>query len=131
MNHPHDDELLLLVYGELAPAESARLEKHLAQCDACRAGLAKLDAGQAALALALPPRRRHAVRWLAGGLAAAAVLAAVLIAGTGPDPNETPPWTPPVIWSATAGYIAGGAAVVEIDAQLTRLEQEKRYGFPN
>jgi hypothetical protein len=36
-------------------------------------------------------------------------------------------WPPPAVWSATAGYIAGGTTVVEIDVQLTRLEQERYY----
>ena len=49
----------------------------------------------------------------------------------GPARDPTERWTPTTTWSATAGYVAGGKAMVEIDAQLTRLEQERYYGLPN
>jgi hypothetical protein len=62
-------------------------------------------------------------------LAAAAVLAAVLLTDSGPGGASQEQWAP-TTWSATAGYVAGGKAVVDIDAQLTRLEQESRYGRP-
>jgi hypothetical protein len=40
-------------------------------------------------------------------------------------------WTPTTTWSTTAGYVTGGKAMIDIDAQLTRLEQERYYGLPN
>ena len=35
-----------------------------------------------------------------------------------------------LLMRATAGYIAGGPALVQIDSQLTRLEQERDYALP-
>jgi hypothetical protein len=70
-------------------------------------------------------------RWVAlAALAAAAAVAAVLLTGR-PSPHEQPSgWSQPLEWSATAGYVAGGKAVITIDAQLTRLEQGWSYGRP-
>jgi len=127
MNHPHEDQLLLLAYGELAHGEATQVETHLATCDACRADLERLARARVALDWALPERRRP-VRWLAVGLAAAAVLAAVFFTRLGSRGPE--PWQPVHVWSPTAGYIAGGQPLVEIDAQLTRLEQERSYVLP-
>ncbi|MEX2155497.1 MAG: zf-HC2 domain-containing protein [Gemmatimonadales bacterium] len=130
MNHANDDELLLLAYGELPPTEVARVERHLAECGTCRAQFTRLDAAHVALDVAIPPPRRLAVRWIAAGLAAAAVLAAVWLTNSPPSRPAHQGWRPTSGWSATAGYITGGRAMVEIDAQLTRLEQESLYGRP-
>ena len=43
MNHPSDDLLLLLAYGELPVSEAAAAEAHLAACPACRAQLERLE----------------------------------------------------------------------------------------
>ncbi len=130
MTHPPEDRLLLLAYGELPDAGAAEVEIHLAACPACRAELARLERARVALDVGLP-RRGTRARWIAvGALAAAAVLAGLLLVRTPPARGE-PGWQPPSVWSATAGYIAGGAPVVQIDAQLTRLEQERYYGLPD
>ena len=127
MNHPSDDELLLLAYGELPDEHVATVESHVAQCTVCHATLAGFERAHVALDVALPTRRRGVPVLAAVALAAAAVVAGVLL--TRPDPAR-PGWTPTRTWSATAGYVAGGKAMVDIDAQLTRLEQEWPYGRP-
>jgi hypothetical protein len=127
MNHPQEDRLLLLAYGDLPAAEATELEAHVAACAVCGAALERLERARVALDWAVPERRRPA-RWLAAGLAAAAVVAAVLLTRGGASTPET--WQPPHVWSTTAGYIAGGQPLVEIDAQLTRLEQERSYVRP-
>jgi hypothetical protein len=130
MNHPSDDELLLLAYGELGPS-SAAADSHVAVCPACQERLAQLERARVALDVALPARRRH-LTWAAAGfaLAAAAVLAGVLITRSDASRDAERRWNPTTTWSATAGYVAGGKAVVDIDAQLTRLEQERYYARP-
>lgn len=130
MNHPTEDQLLLLAYGELPGPRAAEIESHIAACRSCGAALTELERGRVALDAALP-RRRSATRWIAVALAAAALFAGVVVTTQGPTPNPTEHWTPTTTWSATAGYVAGGNAMVEIDAQLTRLEQERTYGLPN
>ncbi len=130
MNHPTNDELLLLAYGELAETEIARVEAHLAECAACRAEFTQLDSAQVVLetALASPRRTRH--RWIVGLFAAAAVLATVFLASSARPPKMHPGWLPTSTWSGTAGYVTS-SALMDIDAQLTRLEQERQYGWPN
>ena len=130
MNHPHEERLLLLAYGELPDADAAELETHLAVCAACREDLERLESARVALDWAVPPQRRPA-RWLVAGLAAAALLAAVLLTRHGSPSGAEGVWQPSHVWSATAGYIAGGPSLVQIDAQLTRLEQERYHGLPN
>ena len=126
MNHPTEDELLLLAYGELPAAPAAEIDSHTAACGACQERLAQLERGRAALHLALPPRRRKAIVVATLALAAAAVLAGVVITRSGSSRDPTDRWTPTTTWSATAGYVAGGKAMIDIDAQLTRLEQERQ-----
>ena len=36
MHHPTDDDLILHLYGEQTPDERARIDAHLATCDACQ-----------------------------------------------------------------------------------------------
>ena len=130
MNHPTDDQLLLLAYDELPEDQTARVESHIATCAACQDKLAQLERARVALDLATSARRRSPIVWATLALAAAAVLAAVVIPKAGSrDPTER--WTPTTTWSATAGYVTGGKAMLDIDAQLTRLEQERYYGLPN
>jgi hypothetical protein len=130
MNHPHEDQLLLLAYDELPAADAARLEAHLATCAVCRDDLARLERARVALDWAEPKPRRSA-RWFVAALAAAAAVAAILLTG-GPSSDDRPRnWPEQRAWSATAGYIAGGQPLIAIDAQLTRLEQERSYGLPN
>ncbi len=131
MNHPTEDELLLLAYGELPDPRAAEIDSHAAACRTCQEKLAQIEGGRVALDLAVPRRRRTAIVWAAFTLAAAAALAGVVITKSGPSRDPTERWTPTTTWSATAGYVAGGTAMVEIDAQLTRLEQERYYGLPN
>jgi anti-sigma factor RsiW len=131
MNHVHEDQLLLLAYGELAEGEAAATERHLAGCAECRARLTKLDRARVAYDWAAPQRRRTPGRWIAAGLVAAAAVLAVVVMRRAPTTSVDRGWPPPAVWSATAGYIAGGTTVVEIDAQLTRLEQERYHGLPH
>ncbi len=132
MTHPNEDHLLLLAYDELPEDQAVQIESHIDACGACQHKLAQLERGRAALDLALAPRRRHAaIVWTTLALAAAAVIAGLLITRFAPVPDPVKYWTPTTTWSATAGYVAGGKAMVEIDAQLTQLEQERYYGLPN
>ena len=133
MNHPTEDQMLLLAYGELSEPPANEIESHIAACPRCADQLSQLERARVALEVALPKQPRRVVRWAAlSGLAAAAVVAGVLLTRTNP-PGQTAPrgWNPTTMWSATAGYVAGGNAMVDIDAQLTRLEQERSYGLPN
>jgi len=130
MNHPTEDELLLLAFGELPSSQAAGIESHTAACRACRETLAHLEHGRVALDAAMPPRRRNAIVWATLTLAAAAALAGVMVTKSGSSRDPAERWTPTTTWSATAGYVAGGKAAVEIDAQLTRLEQGWSYGRP-
>ena len=133
MNHPHPDELLLFASGELTESRMNDVASHVQTCVPCRDMLTQLDQPLVALGGAWPPpRRSRSLAWPAvwGGvaLAAAAALAVVL---TRPSP-ESPRagWAPTTTWSRTAGYVAGGKALLDIDAQLTRLEQESHYARP-
>jgi anti-sigma factor RsiW len=129
MNHPTEDQLLLFAYDELAAAEAGEVESHLASCPACRAQVERLTLGRVAVDLAAPLYRARVLKWAAAGLAAAAVLAAVLLTARRGDAQATT-WPAELRWSVTAGYVVGGPAVVAIDSQLTRLEQETRYVRP-
>jgi anti-sigma factor RsiW len=130
MNHPTEDQLLLLAYGELAEPQVNEIESHLGACAACAKQVSELERARVALDVTLPQRRRHPIVWATVALAAAAMLA-VVITKPGPPREQTQRWTPTITWSATAGYVTGGKAMVDIDAQLTRLEQERSYGLPN
>jgi hypothetical protein len=130
MNHPTEDKLLLLAYGELPEPHANEIETHIAACAVCAQQLAQLERGRVALDVALP-RRRPAIVWATLALAAAAVLAGVVITKSGPSRDAAERWTPTTTWSATAGYVTGGKAMADIDAQLTRLERERYYGLPN
>jgi hypothetical protein len=133
MNHPTEDQLLLLAYDELADPLGSEIASHIAACPGCADRLAQLERARVALDVALPKPRRPVARWAAlGGIAAAAVVAGVLLTRTNPPGQAAARgWNPTTMWSATAGYVAGGKTLVDIDAQLTRLEQERSYGFPN
>ena len=131
MTHPTEDRLLLLAYGELPEAEAREADVHLAGCPTCRTAFERLERSRVALDVAMPRRRQPVARWVAAGLAAAAVVAAVMLTTSNPPKAPDEGWRPASVWSATAGYVAGGRAMVEIDAQLTRLEQERYYGLPN
>ncbi len=130
MNHPTEDQLLLLAYAELPEPHANEIETHIAACAVCAQQLAQLERGRVALDVALPARRRRVIVWGTVALAAA-VLAAVTILKSGPSRDPTERWTPTTTWSTTAGYVTGGKAMADIDAQLTRLERERYYGLPN
>lgn len=130
MNHPTEDELLLLAYGELAEHRAAEVESHTARCPACQRALAQLERARVALDVAMPVGRRPVPFWTWFAIAAAAALAGVLISEPSPSRSAGDGWSPTTTWSATAGYVAGGKVLEDIDAQLTRLEQEWPYGRP-
>ena len=130
MNHPNEDSLLLLAYGELPGDQAAELESHVAGCGPCRAAFAELERARVALDGAMPRGSRRRLDWTAVTLAAAAVLAVVLMMSPRPSPDTTAHWTPTTTWSPTAGYVTGGRAMVDIDAQLTQLERGFAYGRP-
>lgn len=129
MTHPSQDSLLLLAYGELDAKEAAGVEGHLAQCAACHESFRQMERARIAVEWTVPARSRRGYRAAAlAALAAAAVVAIVVLARSDQD-ETTEVWRANPAWSTTAGYIAGGSPVIEIDAQLTRLERS--YGFPN
>jgi hypothetical protein len=135
MNHPSDDDLLLLAYGELDPATAADAEHHVVSCAACHERFISLERGRVAVdwtaESTIRSEGRRVAPWAAlTVLAAAAAVAAILLTG-GPSSDDRPrSWPEQREWSATAGYIAGGRPVIAIDAQLTRLEQERSYALP-
>jgi hypothetical protein len=131
MNHPTADELLLLAYDELPADRLATVETHLTSCVLCQEQLADLERGRAALEVAMPARPRRAIAGAAVALAVAAALAGVAIVRSTPVGSPGERWTPTTTWSTTAGYVTGGNAMLDIDAQLTRLERERYYGLPN
>ena len=129
MNHPTQDELLLLAYDELPMPRAAAVESHLEACETCQRELGQLARGRAALDIAVPRRRPR--QWVGATLAIAAAAALAGIAIIRSEPQRTSrAWTPTTSWSATAGYVTGGNAMIDIDAQLTRLEQGWSYGRP-
>ncbi|HMG19272.1 MAG TPA: hypothetical protein VK573_11145 [Gemmatimonadales bacterium] len=130
MNHPSGEELVLLAYGELPELVAGELESHVATCPACQGQLAQLDRARVALDVAMPVRRRRVAAWAGFAIAAAAALAGVLISEPSPSRDHGDGWRPTTTWSTTAGYVAGGKVMADIDAQLTRLEQEEYYGRP-
>lgn len=133
MNHPHPDELLLFASGELAEPRLVEVGSHLATCGTCQNALAELEGSLVVLDRVMPHRGRalnRPVVWTAVALATAAVLAAVLLMRPHPTVETPPHWTPTTTWSLTAGYVTGGQAMMDIDAQLTRLEQGWSYGRP-
>jgi anti-sigma factor RsiW len=135
MTHPTDDQLLLHAYGELPEPQALAIESHIAACSVCADQMARFERGRVALDVALPAARfRPAIVWATAALVAAAVVAGVLFTRSAPPGDAAARamgWNPTTVWSATAGYVAGGHALVDIDAQLTRLEQERSYGLPN
>ncbi len=131
MNHPTEDELLLLAYGELPDPRAAEIDSHAAACRTCHEKLAQLERARVALNVAVPAGRRKAIVWATLALAAAAGLAGMLIIKSGPSRDPGARWMSTTTWSATAGYVTGGKAMADIDAQLTRLERGRYYGLPN
>jgi hypothetical protein len=131
MNHLDDDRLLLLAYGEVPEPEAAEMEGHLAVCPDCHARFVWLERSRVAALLAARAPAMRTARWVGAGLAAAAAISAALLVRPGDSHAPERAWRPASVWSATAGYVAGGTAMVEIDAQLTRLEQERYYGLPD
>jgi len=135
MNHPHPDELLLLASGELAGLRTTEVASHVVTCTSCRDVVAQLDESLVALDATWPRNsrsRRFARTAIWGGvaLAAAATVAVVFIRQPAEPRRPGEGWTPTTTWSATAGYVAGGKMMMDIDAQLSRLEQEPYYARP-
>ena len=132
MNHPHPDELLLFASGELLEPRVTELASHVTACAACRHELAQLDHSLLALggSWGRPRRSRIARSAVWSGVALAAAALAVVFIRQNNAERARAGWTPMTTWSANAGYVAGGTAVVDIDAQLTRLEQEPYYARP-
>ncbi len=63
MNHPRNDELLLLAYGELAEPAAGQIEAHVATCLACQAQLAGFERGR----LALDAQQQRSRAWSCRG----------------------------------------------------------------
>ena len=63
MNHPTEDQLLLLAYGELAERLVCEIASHVAACAACADQLAQLERARVALDVALPERRAQRATW--------------------------------------------------------------------
>jgi anti-sigma factor RsiW len=124
MTHPHEDDLLLLAYGELAEPATAELERHLADCAPCRTRFSRMGRGRVALEWATQRRARPVARvrrTALAGLAVAAVLAIVLLRGHGGTHA-------PQLSLTVPRYAAPELA--PIDSLLTRLEKEKPYAIP-
>jgi len=124
MTHPHEDDLLLLAYGELAESATAELERHLADCTPCRKRFSRMERGRVALEWATQRRVRPVARvrrTALAGLALAAVLAIVLLRGHGGTHTAQLSLTVP-------RYAAPELA--PIDSLLTLLEKEKPYAIP-
>ena len=130
MNHLQQDQLVLLAYGELTAADAVAAEQHLAACPDCRIRLGELERARVAYDWVEARPTRRPVKWIAAALAAAALLATLLLPRGTPAPTERV-WPPSAMWSPHAGYMAGGTNVLQIDAQLTRLEQESHYALPD
>jgi anti-sigma factor RsiW len=84
--HLSVDELALHLDGRLSPAQQARLDQHLAECDDCRTELVELSR-----VLRTAPRRK---RWYVpvGAVAAAAAVVALLVwPGSQEQPNHREP----------------------------------------
>jgi anti-sigma factor RsiW len=88
----------LRLYGELDPAELARLERHLAQCEACAELARDLEAGLGRLV----PDSAHddlPSEWKSG-------LEAAIVADGEPDLPAVPRST---LWVAAASFLVGAA----------------------
>lgn len=93
-----DETLSAFLDGETTPTESARVTRHLAECERCRRHLSELNLARAAVrslpTLELPavlappvdvrPRSRRASVWLGGAAAVAAAVVAIATAVTPP-----------------------------------------------
>jgi len=120
MNHPHEDDLLRLAYGELAGTAAADAERHLRSCATCRERFLQLERTRVAAEWALARRPQRRLRWGAVTLAAAAALLVMVMFRARPEPSALSLTLP--------RYTAPGLA--PIDSLLTRLEQEKPYAIP-
>lgn len=122
MTHLTDDQLLLHAYGEVPEPD---LDTHLAACAECRSRFTTLEESRVALEWGQeqrPARSGRRLAWLALPLAAG--LGALLLLRQPQTPaSEREVWRTHLVGSPTAGYVAGGAAFMSIDSQLTQLEQ--------
>ena len=118
--HPDEEAWVRLAAHELPPAETQALSDHLARCGECTRiyrALSHLEEQARTFDPAVPARPRNPGRWnvfaLAGGVAAAAVLAWVVVR----------PLPPPVIPSPTQELRGGSAAPLPlrpVGTQTTR-----------
>jgi len=83
--HLTDEELAAYVDRGLDRAERARAERHLVDCDDCRAIVAEVGR---TLAVPLPGRRRRVV-WIGGVALAAAAAITLAVLPRGPEPLGT------------------------------------------
>ncbi len=127
MTHLTDDQLVLLAWDEAGDAE---MEAHLRGCDDCRARLRTVEESRLGMELGFAARRSTRVRRaVLVALQLAAAVATVLIVRQVRHPSVAhEPWQSHLVASPTAGYVAGGAAFIRIDSQLTRLEKGRIYG---
>jgi len=122
MNHPTNDELLLLAYGE-APEH----EGHLARCVDCRSHFALVEEGKLLLELgSARSRARTGAAWIPVALAAGIVGFLMMAVPREQMPELTPHWRP-TLAASPAGYVTD-RELIELDAQLRRLEHGGMYG---
>jgi hypothetical protein len=94
-DHLSIDEVALHLDGRLPSSEQARVDRHLASCDECRAELVAL-----ARALRTAPRRK---RWYVPvGIAAAAAAAVALLVWPRPWNDRLPDYREPAVTTTTA-----------------------------
>lgn len=131
--HPYEDQLSAYLLGELTPETEAELERHLADCESCRATLTQLDeafvasvealdappappsawtaietrTGDGAAQRPVSPGRSRTPRWLVTGWAATTVVALAL-----------------GLWGAQqrATSLATADALATLEARVTVLE---------
>jgi len=121
MNHLTQDQLVLHAYDEAPEPDREIALTHLASCATCRDRLARVERARVAVDLARPASPRRAARYVVlAGLAAAAVVAAVLLRPTAPGASTAT--------LALPRYVAPELA--PIDSILTGLEQQRTYANP-
>jgi hypothetical protein len=136
------EQLPLMAYGDLADAERAAVESHLAQCPACRGALAELDEVRRLLDAPAPvraspivvpsaARRRSARLWQVAAVVSLAVMLAVWLVRVEAriDGRELilrwgrPEVPPPVVETRTIVVREDPAALAGIEERIKLLNE--------